>query len=203
MNPLDQLADISTPTEVSIWPLAWGYWLAIVLLLLLVLATATLVLKHLKRTKQKRNALTQLNALDCSDTQYIPKAQLLLKQVCSVYFPGHQIKTMHGSAWQQFLLNVYCGANIEQIKQAISLINQYLYAAKPEATAAAETQVSVEDNQKHLLLKAALVDFIKTSTPPSKTTNNKLASSTNSNKTDDDTSVQGSGKKQETELAHV
>lgn len=202
MNPLDQLADISTPSEVSVWPLAWGYWLAIALVLMLIVATASLVLRHLKRTQQKRNALAQLNALDCSDTQYIPKVQLLLKQVCSVYFPSHKIKTMHGSAWQQFLLSVYAGSNGEQIEQAATDINQYLYTAKPNNTGA-QAQISAEDNQKHLHLKTALVDFIKSSLPPSKATNNKLANSKNINKPDADASGQGSGNKQEKDLAHV
>ena len=39
MDPLAQLNDIQTPSDVDWWPLAWGWWAVIALALLIIVLT--------------------------------------------------------------------------------------------------------------------------------------------------------------------
>lgn len=159
MNPLDQLADISTPTNVSIWPLAWGYWVLIALLLGILTILIFWLIKVRKHGVFKRQTLAQLAALQSSDTDFAQKAQVYLKQTCLHYFSQAKPLQLSGIVWQQFILSHYKGKQEEELKKAVSFIQNSLYANSSIDNTTSELNEST---------KQALLDWIKTSTPPRK-----------------------------------
>ena len=86
MNPLDQLADIQIPSEVSVWPLAWGYWVIIAVAICVIIAATVLIFKHLSWHKLKRQALIELSNIDVNQAYFEHKLQVVLKSVCAHYF---------------------------------------------------------------------------------------------------------------------
>lgn len=110
-DPLAQLRDIHLPEAVSLWPLAPGWWL---LLILCSLAISVLVWHALKRRRDKRYRTLAVAELEESyqnfqrskDTAaYISASQQILRRAALYRYADRRanIAPLHGSAWTQFL----------------------------------------------------------------------------------------------------
>jgi len=98
-SPLDQLKDIHLPEAVSIWPLAWPWWVLIICILALV---ALAVYWH-KKNQWRRQALSQLKNIDTQDNLLcIQQCNRLLKQV-ALYRHGQSCASLSGEKWLNFL----------------------------------------------------------------------------------------------------
>ncbi len=100
MNPLDQLKDIHLPEQVHNYPLAYGWWL---LLAVIIIAMIVMIIKWRKRNllhQAKKLALSQLSNTNSSDD-----IVTLLKWSACQYFPRNEIASLHGKNLQQFLQN--------------------------------------------------------------------------------------------------
>ncbi len=104
-NPLDQLKDIHLPQQVDQLQLAPGWWLVIGLFLF---ATFWLISKWIK----KRQALALLSPANkeletiarmTPDNQAIAQLSALLKRICLIYYPQHQVASLAGNNWVKFL----------------------------------------------------------------------------------------------------
>ena len=62
-SPLDQLKDIHLPEAVSIWPLAWPWWILIICTLALLVFA---IWQH-KKGQWRRHALVQLKNIATND----------------------------------------------------------------------------------------------------------------------------------------
>ncbi|MFT6895619.1 MAG: hypothetical protein ACJA13_000016 [Paraglaciecola sp.] len=105
MTPLSELKDIHLPDAIGFWPLAYGWWL---LLMVIVLGVAWGIILWRKKHHlglAKRQALLLLS--DINETQQTWPGQLntLLKRLAMVYFPKHQVASLHGKDWQSFLVS--------------------------------------------------------------------------------------------------
>jgi hypothetical protein len=172
MNPLDQLADITTPQNVSIWPLAWGYWLVLALVILLLAITIISLLRFKNTRKQKRGAMATLNKLETLDPYFAHKVQMLIKTLLAHYMPHVASKTMHGSEWQSLLLSVYRGNQPSELVRSMSMLQARMYAKPPTSLEAvllskevtADAQQNVVRAQNDAIL-TAMRDFVGTSFP--------------------------------------
>ncbi len=155
MNPLDQLADITLPSDVSMWPLAWGYW-AVTGLLLMLLVWATIgALKYRKRRQLKRSALKTLSTLDKQSPYYAQHVQVLLKQLCSGYIPQQPSGPLFGKQWHHMIMSIYVGNNPTALSSALSGIFNNIY-----------TRQQANDLPTNAEFEAPISDWIKTSLPP-------------------------------------
>ncbi len=117
MNPLDQLKDIHLPADVSMWPLAWPWWVLLSAMIASVILAMYLKRKHAWR----KHALLQLNAIDCADKiKCINECNRLLKQVALLRF-GQQCASFSGQKWLDFLDS--------KVKQAIFNPSLTLFAS--------------------------------------------------------------------------
>jgi len=99
MNPLDQLKDIHLPTDVSLWPLAWPWWLLIILMVLL----PALAVYFSRKNRWRKQALQQLNQIEIIDKNIcIQQCNRLLKQV-ALYRFGQSCASLSGEPWLSFL----------------------------------------------------------------------------------------------------
>ena len=110
-DPLAQLRDIHLPEAVSLWPLAPGWWL---LLVLCSLALGLLVWHAFKRMRDKRYRTLAVAELEASyqnfqhhkDTSaYISASQQILRRTALYHYTDQRanIAPLHGSAWINFL----------------------------------------------------------------------------------------------------
>jgi len=99
MNPLDQLKDIHLPADVSLWPLAWPWWLLIILLVLL----PVLVIYLRRKNRWRKQALRQLKNIEITNKNIcIQQCNRLLKQV-ALFRYGQACASLSGEPWLEFL----------------------------------------------------------------------------------------------------
>ncbi len=110
-DPLAQLRDIHLPQAVSLWPLAPGWWL---LLILCSLAIGFLVWRALKRKRAKRYRTLAEAELEASyqnfqrsknTSAYIRSSQEILRRTALYRYADRRasIAPLHGSEWIRFL----------------------------------------------------------------------------------------------------
>lgn len=113
MNPNElPLRDIHLPPEISWWPLAWGWWLV---LLLALLGLAALVWWWLKRpaANQRVNISAQASALqelERIEQQYsndpmglVRELSVLLRRIAISLYGRRSVAGLTGVTWLQFL----------------------------------------------------------------------------------------------------
>ncbi|MFC3093242.1 DUF4381 domain-containing protein [Alteromonas sediminis] len=105
MNPLAQLNDIATPTEVSIWPLAWGWWVLAVLVVLTVTIAVISLIRYVRRHRARKRALSALAELSPGDSGNAQACNALLKRVAMVYARSQGVTSLHGEQWADFLMD--------------------------------------------------------------------------------------------------
>lgn len=111
-DPLEQLRDIHLPEEAGWWPLAWGWWLALAVVLLL---GALLLHQWRKRRRQRRYRYDALQAVEQAYAQYQTEgdtaaylqrvSELLRRAVLSGVSPaqGATLAALSGEQWLAFL----------------------------------------------------------------------------------------------------
>ena len=140
MNPLEQLKDIHLPPDVSIWPLAWSWWVLIFLTITLI----SWLIYRFKKNAVKRMALKQLSAIN-EDNPYFAAQQInrLLKTL-AIQCYGQSCAPLSGEKWLIFL--------DEKMKKPLfmSTLSEFAYAPDNQA-------ISVETKQ----LKQVCKNWIK------------------------------------------
>lgn len=169
MNPLDQLADIIPPDAVSMWPLAWGYWIALVLVIVILGFGIIGILNYRNRRKVKREALQTLANLDSKNEYYAHKVQVLMKTLCVQYLPLYSSAQMHGEEWKSLVLSIYQGKKSENLAQVIDSLYQDLYFPKNKN----DTDY-IDRNQK---IQSTIAEWIQSSFPCKKEASTPLSSS--------------------------
>ena len=100
-----ELRDIHLPKPPGIWPLAPGWYL---LILLLVLGSYLGYCRH-RRLRPRREALKLLADYERQYARQVSPALIsaniseLLKRVALVYFPRQDVASLHGMGWIDFL----------------------------------------------------------------------------------------------------
>ena len=57
MDPLAQLKDIHTPQGVDWWPLAWGWWVAALLVVALLCGLIYIIVRHIRFNRARSEAI--------------------------------------------------------------------------------------------------------------------------------------------------
>ncbi|MCU7555169.1 DUF4381 domain-containing protein [Alteromonas sp. ASW11-19] len=126
-DPLAQLRDIHTPDPVSAWPLAWGWWCVIALVLMLVSFGVYRYVKHRRRQRPRREALRQLSAVSARDDDWPTQLNGLMKRVALVYYPSSEVAALYGEQWQQFLLKTLPARKASQAQGGLQQLNAQRY----------------------------------------------------------------------------
>lgn len=101
MDPLAQLSDIHLPAPIAQYPIALGWWL-LALLMIVLLVSAIVYLRRYKKLRQVKNiAIKQLQQ---NKDITVDEILLLIKWAALAYFPRQQCANLYGEKLQQFLL---------------------------------------------------------------------------------------------------
>ncbi|MBY7734200.1 DUF4381 domain-containing protein [Francisella philomiragia] len=127
---LAQLKDIYLPAKVSQWwPLAYGWWLLLGLIVLVFIIFLIILHFRKKRNSYKDSIINDFRRTIEETQQNKPKEALqnisvYLKRVALQKFPNQEIKTLHGEQWLEFLDSKMKNQNFKNTK-ANMLANSY------------------------------------------------------------------------------
>jgi hypothetical protein len=108
-DPLEQLKDIQLPAPVGLWPLAWGWW---VLLVVALTALGFILYRRYQVRLQNRyrlQAIAELQTIkqDYESRQdaavYLQQINMLLRRCALRLLPRDEIAGLHGEQWLQQL----------------------------------------------------------------------------------------------------
>lgn len=124
-DALTQLKDIHLPAPVLWWPLAPGWYGAMLLLFFMIMVLFAFFYKRHRNAQPKKHALSLLQAYK-ADYEKQHNAQRtsaliseLLKRVALVYFPRQQVASIHGEAWIEFLNQTGKGIDFHPVKNML------------------------------------------------------------------------------------
>jgi hypothetical protein len=124
-DALAQLKDIHLPDAISWWPLAPGWYGLMVLALLFACALIYLIYKHHHNALAKKQALVLLNSYimqyEKDRNAQLASARIseLLRRVALVYYPRHEVASLHGDAWVEFLNQSSKKINFNPVKSML------------------------------------------------------------------------------------
>nr|WP_297349383.1 DUF4381 domain-containing protein [uncultured Glaciecola sp.] len=149
---LANLADISVGQTPSIWPLAWGWWVLILLVVVIIFGTFWIATRYFNKHKLKRSALKAIENISHSESQALSKLHAILRSAVMHYFPFENLNSLRGLAWQE-RLQVSAKQNKQVDEQCLLQLTQLeasLYTKKPS--------ISVDDakNAVYLWIKHCL-----------------------------------------------
>ncbi|MDF1756806.1 MAG: DUF4381 domain-containing protein [Legionellaceae bacterium] len=110
---LAKLHDIRLPDPISFWPLAPGWYLLILLVVLLGIIAYFVILRHYSLWQVKRRALAILAMhraeylADSNSQRACATVNELLKKVAIAYYPRQLVAGLQGRAWISFLNKTY------------------------------------------------------------------------------------------------
>lgn len=122
-SPLDQLADIHLPGDVSWWPLAPGWW---ILLSLLIIALVGFLLWRKRNAQNQYRLIAQqeLTAIYAAYEQsqdaaaYLQALSILLRRTALTAYPQQFNASIKGTEWLQWLDSV-CPEQNEKFSSAV------------------------------------------------------------------------------------
>jgi len=119
---LAQLRDIHLPQPVGWWPLAPGWYVLAILVLLMVFALGYIMRRYYLNGQAKRQALRLLTQYQQQHTRetnsQLTSARVseLLKRVALVYFPRARVASLQGESWLSFLNETGKGVDFNQVR---------------------------------------------------------------------------------------
>lgn len=122
MNPLSQLRDIHLPQAVGFWPIAIGWYVLALLVLVFASVMAMLWRKRQARLAPKRAALAQLARLkkryqqDQDPVEAAIELSMLFRRVALVLFPSKKVASLRDREWLSFLDRV---GNTSEFSQGV------------------------------------------------------------------------------------
>lgn len=165
MDPLAQLNDIQTPSYVDWWPLAWGWWVAALLLLALTGLVISKVIQHIRFNRARKQAIAVNQSL-LADQQYPAQANQLLKRVALHYFGPEATASVYGDQWLNLLLSVLSKKHCKQCSEELTLLVSHSYQP---ATLNQEQFISIKAAVGHWLQNANLKQVPELSAVPGDT----------------------------------
>ena len=101
---LAQLNDIQTPEPIGAWPLAWGWWALIIVIVVLLFISVQLFRKRIQLLKAKKQALKLLKqADDLPALQKVSAVSQILKRAALAYLPRTEVAQLNGDTWAKWL----------------------------------------------------------------------------------------------------
>lgn len=163
-NPLDELAGVTLGEPISWWPLAWGWWLIIALIVIVI---GLLIFRFAAKRKSeaaKRQALKDLKNLDMQAENFLPEAHAILKACVIAYWPKSQVASLNNQQWKTFLFDkIVLGQNKERSKEQAQSLSEAISSYELSLYASAKTAADISNKQvaKHI------EQWIKLAIPPS------------------------------------
>lgn len=108
MENLPQLQDIHLPASPSLWPLAYGWWFLLSILIFLLAWLFLTLYRKAKLKKRQKQMLSKFKSLEEKlkknpSNKTIAEINTLLRQLAINTYPREKIASLTGSDWLHFL----------------------------------------------------------------------------------------------------
>ena len=150
-DPLAQLRDIHVPSEVNVWPLDWGWWVAIAVVLLALFCLYKAITAHIRHNKARKRALALLESVSAQQSNWPVALNSILKRTAMSYYPTQQVAGLYGKQWQAFLTYALKSSD-SKLESDLGLLVSNVYQATPNPSDFETCKGAV----KNWLLKAKL-----------------------------------------------
>lgn len=102
-NPiLQQLKDIETPSQIGAWPLAWGWWVLIIIAVLTTAYCFWRLYKNWQFNAPLRHAKSLLKGVNHDDIN-VGLINQVLKRVALHYGEREQVASLYSEQWRDWL----------------------------------------------------------------------------------------------------
>lgn len=103
-----QLKDIHIPRDVNIWPLAFGWWLLIGIVIVVLVALFLKTIKVVRIRKHKKLLREEYSLLEKKLTvspskETVAETNVLLRRLALAYYPNENVASLTGGDWLTFL----------------------------------------------------------------------------------------------------
>jgi|SRR5690554_2831618 len=108
-DPLAQLRDIHLPEPTSIWPLAWGWWLLLGLLVCALLGGAYTLFQRRRKNRYRHLAEAELEHAwqrwqkQADPARHLQELAIILRRTALSAFPRQGLAAVRGLDWLVFL----------------------------------------------------------------------------------------------------
>lgn len=105
---LTQLKDIHEPEAIGIWPMAPGWWIVSIALLLIIISSIYAWRKHVKNSAWKKEAIKAIEQLEQrtnrnSAQETVRQINRIIKQIALYKVQDPSISALTGEPWAEFL----------------------------------------------------------------------------------------------------
>ena len=139
-DPLAAFKHIQMPEVSTWWPLAWGWWLVILIALVALFFSCQLLIKQYKLRIAKQQALAQIKQLEQASS--LISLNSLLKRALMSYLPRHSVASLHGAKWQALLISLLPENKQAEYQTQFNALLSGLYQADKKITDADKTLVT-------------------------------------------------------------
>lgn len=138
---LANLQDIQLPEQIHQWPIAPGYWLALMAIIVIVLLIIRAWKRRQSKLAAKRSAIEALALINIDTPNLAIEINSLIKRAAMSYLGRDTIAKLEGQAWQEWLLQ-------HQASQQLVTLLQRRYQA--EAYTREQKQQLLSETQRWL-----------------------------------------------------
>lgn len=129
-DPLAQLRDIHVPEEVNIWPLDWGWWVLIAVVLLVLFGLYKAISAHIRHNKARKQALALVESISEKQNNWPVALNSILKRTAMSYYPTQQVAALYGKQWQAFLTSSLRSSD-KELEGGLAKLVSNIYQATP------------------------------------------------------------------------
>lgn len=130
---LAQLKDIHPPSEVAAWPLAWGWWVLIILAAVCIISMAVWWRRQRQFNAARRQAQQAVREISVSHNDWPSQINQVLKRTAMAYFPAETMSGLYGQRWTQFMIGQLRSGPKSAVASRLGELQDMLYQpAKPD-----------------------------------------------------------------------
>ena len=103
------LEDIIPPQDISVWPLALGWWLLLIIGITVIAFMVVIIKRHRKKWEYRKHALSLLDNhyqqwhLNGDNAESLQALTRILKRTAMTAYPQGQLASLYGHQWVDFL----------------------------------------------------------------------------------------------------
>lgn len=131
--------------EIGLWPLAWGWWIVIVVSLIILIGGTYWLIARYRNRRALRQAISHLRTLP-PEQQALAQCNQILKRAFMSYFPTSLVASLHGVQWVQFMEQQVSDKNKVRFQPLFTALNSGLYqenkAQSPEYSECASSTIA-------------------------------------------------------------
>lgn len=162
MNSLAELHDIVLPEPVGWWPLAWGWWVLMLLLIGAMIGLGWWLQQRQLRHQTRKLAVAELNRYQQQLSAHAPASyaamNAIVKRAVLQLWPAQEVASLQGIDWLRFLVAQVPATKHQEIAEPLLAYQHKLYQPTSASDAARYHGLLLQWLEQCLPLRKALAN---------------------------------------------